>query len=576
MKNNSVIPFYPLLIFSFFIIFSFWSGCSKKDRDRSSNILLLDSLLNHTEDFTIERLKHVAEIKQKKRMAQLPSDSYFYNNLLYENFYTLDADSAFYYADQTIADAKASGNKQWITHSLINKANILAATGLLKGALDVMAQINPSELSKEELVEYYGEMVYLYSHLGNYAEGSQNDYYITERLYKDSVMSVIEPSHPEYLWYKSWDILGTNKNPDKVIEELETSLSNSELNERQDAKNAYALARLYAQKGDMDKYEHYMALSAIVDVKIANAEISSLEDLAQLMFQDGKGDIDRAYNYINYSLEKALDYPNRSKAFGISKTMEKINRAYQDKIERQQHHTRVFLILVCILAAILIIAVVDIILQNKKVKKQSKAVDEANEKLNLQVEALREADNKLNEMNKLLKKLNDDLTEKNDQLYEANFVKEEYIGYVFKLCSSYIADLEEFKRNIYLKAVKKQWKDIENISADIDLKGELKEFYHSFDSIFLNLYPNFVNEFNALLKPEKQIIPREGELLNTELRIYALVRLGISDSVKIADFLHCAPQTVYNYRLRTRSRSNYEKEDFLNKVRSIGSFKGKR
>ena len=567
--------FTSILIFIAFTFGLLVIGCKPESKERVANIAILDSLLRHKDDYKLDRLKKIAEIKQKRRISQTLSEKYFYDNLLYDNYYTLNADSALYYADQSLKNAELSGNKEWIIHSKINKASLLAATGLLKGALDVMDSIESSKMNTDQLVEYYGQMVYLYSHLGNYAGGDTNPYYVTERLYKDSVMEFITPEHPDYLWYKSWDILGTNQKPDSVIEQLKKHLEESGLNDRQDAKNAYALARLYEQKGDKKNYEQYMALSAIVDVKIANSEIASLEDLANLMFDNGKGDIDRAYSYITYSLDKALEYPNRTRALGISNHLEKINKAYKEKIDRQQKHTRVFLVLVCVLAGILIIAVIDIILQNKRVKRKSKEVDSINDQLNKKVEQLSSAENKLNEMNLLLKNLNNDLKQKNLELYESNFVKEEYIGNVFKLCSGYIAEIEELKRNIYLKAIKKQWKDIELLTTNIDMKEDLKEFYHSFDTIFLNLYPTFVNDFNSLLKPDKQIIPKDGELLNMELRIYALIRLGITDSVKIADFLHCAPQTVYNYRLKTRNRTLYSKNDFLQQVKSIGNFMGK-
>lgn len=549
-------------------------GCGDRHDAASPNIRTLDSLLSQSEELMLQRLTNIAELKQQRRKATTVGEQYRYDSLLFENFYTLNADSALKYVDKCILDAERENNQEWLTNSLINKASLLAATGLMNTALEIMNDINPETLDREQLVEYYGQMVYLYSHLGNYAGGSNNEYYVTERLYKDSVMSVITPEHPEYLWYKSWDVLGTSQNPDSVIQALQATIEASNLNTRQDAKNAYALARLYEQKGDLDSYEKYMALSAIVDVKIANAEIASLEDLARLIYKDGRGDVDRAYSYINYSFNKALEYPNRTRALGISTTMEEINKAYQERIIQQQHRTTVFLVLVCVLAGILLLAIVAIFLQNKKVSRQKKEVNKANERLNQKVEELSEAEEKLNNMNRLLKDLNKDLKDKNNQLHEANFVKEEYIGYVFNLCSSYLAKITDLKRNIYIKLVKKQYKNIESETSDLDMKDELKEFYHSFDTIFLNIYPNFVADFNALLKPEKQITLKDGELLNMELRIYALVRLGIQDSVKIADFLHCAPQTVYNYRLRARSRSLYPKNDFIEMVKSLGSFAG--
>ncbi len=168
--------------------------------------------------------------------------------------------------------------------------------------------------------------------------------------------------------------------------------------------------------------------------------------------------------------------------------------------------------------------------------------------------------------------LNEDLKLKNDELKEANYVKEEYIGYVFTICSNYIGKLEGLKRNIHLKAMTKKYKEIEAETADIDMKDELKVFYRSFDTIFLHIYPNFVNDFNTLLQEDKRIYPKEGELLNTELRIYALVRLGITDSVKIAEFLHCSAQTVYNNRFKVRNKAIISKKDFADSVRTLGKF----
>ena len=568
-----ILPFFLICLLTVIPIIA--GSCQHRKEKAQDNILLLDSLLVHSEEFLLRQLTKIAELKQNRRNAKTDAEAYLYDNLLFENYFIINADSALIYADASIKSALKTGNNEWVTQSLIGKSSLLAATGLLKEALEVMESVDKENLSESQLVDYYGQMIFLYSHLGNFAEGFQNDYYVTERIYKDSVMRVITPSHPEYLWYKGWDILGSNRNPDSLINALENYLANSELSDRQDAKHAYILARLYEQKGEREKYLSAMALSAIIDVKIANAEISSLEDLATVMFDNGNGDVDRAYSYIEYSLNKALNYPNRTKALGIAKTLDNINEEYQKRIDRQRHRTTVFLILVCVLAGILLVAIVAIILQNKKLNRQRKNVDEANDSLNQKVEQLSKTEGKLSEVNALLKELNADLKDKNEQLYESNFIKEEYIGYVFNLCSSYIAKIEDLKRNIHLKALKKQYKEIEVETADIDMKEELKDFYHSFDTIFLTLYPNFVSDFNSLLKPDKQINLKEGELLNMELRIYALIRLGISDSVKIADFLHCAHQTVYNYRLRARSRALYPKKDFIEMVKSLGNFLGK-
>jgi transcriptional regulator len=177
----------------------------------------------------------------------------------------------------------------------------------------------------------------------------------------------------------------------------------------------------------------------------------------------------------------------------------------------------------------------------------------------------------LGEVNGELSEVNEKLKVINNQLLESNYVKEEYIGYVFSICSNYITKLEEYRKNISRKLKAGQIDDIKSLTSNITMvQSELKEFYHSFDAIFLHVYPDFVKDFNSLLRPEEKIMLKEGELLNTELRIYALVRLGINDSMKIAEFLHCSPQTVYNNRLKTRNKAIIPKEEFTEMVRSLG------
>lgn len=175
--------------------------------------------------------------------------------------------------------------------------------------------------------------------------------------------------------------------------------------------------------------------------------------------------------------------------------------------------------------------------------------------------------------NNELNRLNEDLKRKNEELNEANYVKEEYIGSVFTICSNYIKSMETFRRTIYAKVKNKQYADIIRATEGNDTtKQELKKLFNSFDTVFLHIYPDFVADFNTLLQNDQRVTPKEGELLNTELRIYALVRLGISDSVKIAEFLHCSPQTVYNYRYNMRNRAKVDKKDFAERVHTLGQF----
>lgn len=209
--------------------------------------------------------------------------------------------------------------------------------------------------------------------------------------------------------------------------------------------------------------------------------------------------------------------------------------------------------------------------QNKRLARSRQQLAQTNQELKQNQQALAEANSQLVQANAQLKEAMSQQQDANQQLREADMVKEEYIGYLFSICSNYISKLDDFRKNINRKAKVKLWDEVLLMTDKSTLvQDELKEFYHNFDAIFLHLYPDFVTQFNELLQPEERIEPRKGELLNTDLRIYALVRLGINDSVKIAEFLHCSPQTVYNNRLKIRSKTILPKEDFLRTVQHLG------
>lgn len=154
-------------------------------------------------------------------------------------------------------------------------------------------------------------------------------------------------------------------------------------------------------------------------------------------------------------------------------------------------------------------------------------------------------------------------------LRDTNYIKEEYIGQVFKLCSSYICRMEEYRKKLNRKLKAGQLEDLKKmISSTSTMSDEMKDFYEKFDSIILHLYPDFVEHFNSLLRPEEHIEVKSGRL-NTELRIHALIRMGVTDSEKIAEFLHCSLQTVYNNRSITLNKSSLSKEEFLRAVKEV-------
>lgn len=569
--------FFEIILFISGILLSLvTAGCSEQGDKGSAPAYIqrLDSVLAKAPEFDRSKLLRIEEIRHRLQKVTNESDRYVLSSMLFEEYLTENSDSAMKYIDRCIDLAKSLGNKKWEAQSVILKSEYLTSTGMLVGAKEIMSTLDPSQLPRDVLPEYYGQMVYLYSHLGNYVGGEENEYYVMERAYKDSIMATIDESHPQYLWFKGWDVLGTDQPVEPTVKALEKRLAASRLDTHQDAKNAYILAQLYKQKGDKENYMKNLAMSAEADIRIANKrEMSSFEDLSKALFDGGKGDIEHAYDYISYCLDKAIGYPNRVRAYLLSEEMAKITEAYNHRIKEQQRRTNVYLVLMCVLAGIFLVSLIYNILFNLKLHKQQKNLDETNKSLNRNIADLNETHEKLNEANSQLQQVVAELKEKNEDLNEANYVKEEYICNVFSICANYINQMSELKKNIHIKVLGKKYKEIEKETQDFDMKDDYKEFFKSFDTVFLHIYPDFVHDFNELLEPDKRIYPKEGELLNTELRIYALIRLGITDSVRIAEFLHISAQTVYNNRFKVRNRAVIDKKEFAEAVAKLGRAK---
>ena len=198
-------------------------------------------------------------------------------------------------------------------------------------------------------------------------------------------------------------------------------------------------------------------------------------------------------------------------------------------------------------------------------------LNETNDELNRRVTELQETRMQLKDVNTRLEELVRNTQQSASELLVANDNKERYIADIFSICSNYISKLDDFRRDIYRKIMAHKFEEVKELTKSPELShGEIKELYSNFDQIFLRVYPNFVEDFNTLLRPADRIVLKKGELLNTELRIYAFVRLGINDSVKISKFLHCSVQTVYNTRQRVRNKSDIPNEEFASAVRLLG------
>lgn len=534
----------------------------------------LDSLLEQQDLFVRVKEERIKQLKMQYSRVKDVKELYAMNRMVYLEYRVYDADSALHYINKNIQLAQQTNNRTWEVVSLLEQSFVLTSSGLLTEALKAVSDIQPEELPQNLRSEYFGRLCTLYSRLRDYSsENSQlsEHYNNLQKAFRDSVYLTATPDELRYWNCRAWLYLGTPEiEPVKqAFEENKQTLSNDS---RKYSIATYNLSAIYRSENNESKYLENLILSAMADIRSANGDIGSLQEIAEYLFKHGE--IDRAYNYILYCSQKAMLFHNRVRIVKMSHLQNQIYKAYQEQSRTQQKRLQASLIAVSFLFLVLIGAFLFIRKQMRRLKEANLKLDSTNQKLSVNMDALSTAHQRLEEVNMQLKDLNTQLQEVNDQLRESNYVKEEYIGYVFNICSTYISKLEEFRKNINRKLKVGQIEDVKAMTdSSATASNELKEFYQNFDTIFLHLYPDFVSDFNALLLPEERIELKEGELLNTELRIHALIRLGITDSVKIADFLHCSAQTVYNNRLRTRNKSIIPKEDFINAVKKLGKYK---
>lgn len=314
--------------------------------------------------------------------------------------------------------------------------------------------------------------------------------------------------------------------------------------------NSYALSH--------EEYIRRLCLSTEYKIKLGDNSLSPLIDLVHILMNEG--DYTRANNYLSYVLKVQAEFPDRTRSNELASLVNSLSDVIIQVQEREQRNTTSFLAWLSIAFGLVLLLLGTQMLSFRKLRKQSKEISDYNNQLNDKIAELSAAQQKLS------------LT--NDELNEANFIKEEYIGGLFSSCSAYIDKLEAFRLNINRKAKTGKMEDILRYTAPDSplLQSEIKELNQSFDKTFLTIYPNFVTDLNTLLKDDCQISVKEGKL-NTELRICALIWLGIESSSKIASLLHVAPKTIYNANTRLRGMLKYEvptTELFISVVRALG------
>lgn len=519
----------------------------------------LDQAIEQSQYYINQKESRITKIKKQSRQGHTPQQLLTAYYKLYEEYKTYKNDSSIYYIHQAIDLAKRNNMKSDITKLRSLLALQYSTSGAFTEALHVLQSIDKKTLNNSNKKDYYIAFYHVYGELGftniNIDTELSQEFYSKQDCYRDTLFSILSPNSEDYLMRK--EVLLTSQN--KLKEALKINdirLSKCKKGSHEYGIVAYYRYLIYRSLKDEDMVKYWLLQSAICDVKCAINDQASLWILAEILSKEK--DVERSYKYINFSWNANKRFSTRIRSWQISPVLGTIDHNYQAELKKANH--RLIFAIICV--SLLVIALA---LLTFYVNKQKSYLSNARNELKKTNTQLEELNNKLSSTNGMLKA-------SNDKLNESNGVKEEYIGQFLGACSHYIDKLDKMRLNVNKMVKNKQYNELYSMTKSSEVKEqELEELYANFYKVFLNLFPNFVEDLNGLLKEECQIHLSSPNKLSAIVRVFALIRLGIDDSTKIAEFLHYAVNTIYNYRAKLRNGAINDRNEFEKKVRELGT-----
>lgn len=516
----------------------------------------LDQTLANETLYLSQKNRAINSLKTKLRASESNEIRYTLFKKLFEEYKSYQSDSALVYAKRSLQTAYKNQNNTQVKKAQFDLATILGTLGMYNQALEILNAME-YELPSELIGELYWTKRIIYGGLADYATNveEKNRYNQLGDKYRDKARASLSKKSTDYILASSGQLL-SHKKYNQAINLLRSYFDKIPQTDPNRAVTAYLISENYRAKKEKNQEKKWLAISAISDLELVKKENISLRELAFILYEEG--DIESAYEYIKRSLDDAVFCNSKLRTYEISKMLPIINETYEAKNKSAKSQLIVFLISASVLSLFLLGVLILLFKQMKKLAKAQENVKLAN--------------NQLSELNQQLRGFNDKLNKTNLELAETSLLKEIYIGRYMDQCSIYIGKMEEYSQRLKVMATAGKVNDLVNtVKSKAFIDKELKEFYAQFDATFIQLFPSFVEEFKALLTSPEGIIIKKGEMLNPELRLFALIRLGIKDSAKIADFLRYSSSTIYNYRSQIKNKAIGPRDQFENKVMLIGT-----
>ena len=516
----------------------------------------LDEAIAQSDRYVAQREDRIRQLKSALEVTRDPAAQYDLCHRLYEQYKPYMNDSAIFYIDRCITLAEGLGDRVHAEECQIHLAWQCTESGMYYEAMDILDAMDEAKISDpRNLKQYHSTLAHLYSELGYYCKVPrlQQAYFAKGDYYRQLIdTTVCLPDEAlqikEIACFSAGDAQGALRYSDMRLKQVEKG-------SHEFAIVAFYRYLDYQLLGDSVQARYWVTQSALSDVRNAVMDQGAMWELANLLMADG--DMDRAYRYIHFAWQCASKFNTVKRNSQISPVLTAISDNYEASLKRANRQL-LYLAIVASLLAALFLGI--LFYSNSQRKKLARARNE-----------LSASNTQLATLNAQLSDLNSQLRDANLKLNESNRVKDEYVGRFIHLCSFYIDRLDEMRKRVN-KMVKSHDLDaLVRFTGDSALRDtNLNELYEMFDTTFLHLFPNFVDDFNALLRPECRITPPAPGTLNTDLRIFALIRLGIEDSSRIAEFLHYSVNTIYHYRAKIKNGSIADRDTFESRVKSLG------
>lgn len=524
------------------ILFFFIGSFSLIAQEKNPYLEELDQVLLKKDVYLKQKYRKIEALKKnisKFTLNQNNEELYNCYISLFDEYKSFKYDSAYYYLEQSKIKAKVLKDPKFLSKSRIKEGFVLLSSGLFKEAIDTLNVIDDTKLDLRNKFEYYNIKARAYYDLADYN--------------RDQRFNIHYVQQGNHFLKKALELIGTNTNEYWAAESLKRLkqqdwrgaefafsywINNYNLPAEYYGIATSSLGYIYSERGYTKKAIQYLALAAIADVKNATKETVALRNLANELFKMGY--LDKANEYINIAMDDATFYNARHRKIEISTILPIIEKAQLNNVKDKNDKLEKIIILLTILTVIIFLFLGIIFKQLKEKNKARKIM--ASSYLQLQ--------------------------EMNVSLSEANAIKEEYITYFIKATSAFINKIDHIQKSTLHKIITKKTDEVIASLKRYNVKEERENLFHQFDEIFLRLFPTFVTEFNKLFPSDHKCVVKKGELLNTELRIFALYRLGIQDSNQMAEFLELSVATIYTYKTRIKSKSDF-KDTFEQKIMEI-------